>query len=305
MMRGPARAVHAACAADKRCSSLAGALDALGEIKALDPVAGPVGRAVRGLPLGPVRDVLRGRWLGHPLHPVLVQMPIGSWTSAAVLDAVPGAQRGANLLVAVGTVAAVPAVFAGWVDWADQYPHQQRTGLVHAVSNALAVGLYAGSWTARARGRQCLGRALGFAGLTAASVGGLIGGHLAYRQSAGPNKAEPVPHLLKPGWYALGRPEEYPEGQGVREVLGDEVPVLVVREAGGEVRVLAERCSHLSGPLSQGEIAEGCVTCPWHGSVFRLSDGWNVRGPATAPQPSFETRLREDGVLEVRLPEAG
>lgn len=59
------------------------------------------------------------------------------------------------------------------------------------------------------------------------------------------------------------------------------------------------------GPLSDGTIADGCVECPWHGSVFRLSDGWNVRGPATAPQPSFETRMSDDGTVEVRLPGAG
>jgi nitrite reductase/ring-hydroxylating ferredoxin subunit len=74
----------------------------------------------------------------------------------------------------------------------------------------------------------------------------------------------------------------------------------VVRETGGTVHALAERCSHLSGPLSEGTVADGCVQCPWHGSVFRLSDGWNVRGPATAPQPAFETRI-VDGHVDVRL----
>jgi nitrite reductase/ring-hydroxylating ferredoxin subunit len=60
----------------------------------------------------------------------------------------------------------------------------------------------------------------------------------------------------------------------------------------------------MSGPLSDGEIAGGCVTCPWHGSVFRLADGGVVHGPATAPQPAFATRVRE-GVVEVCLPGAG
>ncbi|WP_326809024.1 MULTISPECIES: Rieske (2Fe-2S) protein [unclassified Streptomyces] len=279
-------------------------LDSLGDATALDGVIGPVRRAARALPLGRARDVLHGRWLGHPLHPALVQLPMGAWLSAAVLDLAPGHQRGARTLVGVGLAGAVPAALAGWVDWAEQHEQQLRSGLVHAASNVLAVGLYAGSWTARGRGRTGWGRALGFAGLSAAGCGALLGGHLAFRQASGANKAEPVPHLLEPGWYALGPVAEFPAGEAVRRELG-EVPVMVFREPEGRVTVLADRCSHSSGPLSQGEVADGCVTCPWHGSVFRLSDGWNVGGPATSPQPVFETRVREDGTLEARMPGAG
>ena len=86
-------------------------------------------------------------------------------------------------------------------------------------------------------------------------------------------------------------------------MLLGEVPVLAVRD-GRQVHVLADRCSHMSGPLSDGDLGDGCVTCPWHGSIFRLSDGKVMRGPATAPQPLFETRVT-DGMLEVRLPGAG
>jgi nitrite reductase/ring-hydroxylating ferredoxin subunit/uncharacterized membrane protein len=279
-------------------------LDALGEAEKLDVAVGPVQRVVRALPLGRGRDVLRGRQLGHPLHPAMVQLPMGAWFSAAVLDALPGTEREARLLIGVGVLSAVPSAWAGWVDWAEQHERQMRTGLVHATSNVVAIGLYAGSWVARGRGRVCLGKSLGLAGLTAVSVGGMIGGHLAYRLGVGANKTEPVPHLVAPGWQALGRVEEFPVGEGVRRELG-EVPVLVVREVGGEIHVLADRCSHASGPLSDGEVKDGCVECPWHGSVFRLSDGWNVRGPATAPQPSFETRLGDDGTVEARLPGAG
>lgn len=212
--------------------------------------------------------------------------------------------RGARLLIGVGILSAAPTALTGWVDWAEQHEQQMRTGLVHAASNAVAVGLYTGSWVARGRGRTALGKALGLAGLAAVSAGGMIGGHLAFRMGVGANKAEPVPHLLAPEWQTLGRVEEFPVGEGVRRELG-EVPVLVVREAGGEIHVLADRCSHSSGPLSEGAVADGCVECPWHGSVFRLSDGWNVRGPATAPQPSFDSRVSDDGTVEVRLPGAG
>ncbi|MFF7335333.1 Rieske 2Fe-2S domain-containing protein [Streptomyces sp. NPDC008150] len=284
-------------------SPLVDALDALGRAESLDGVATKVRRVVRALPLGPLRDVLHGRQAGHPLHPALVQVPVGAWLSAAVLDVLPGGRRGARVLVGVGTVAAVPAALAGWVDWAEQHEQQMRTGLVHAGCNVAAVTLYAGSWAARGR-RPGLGRLLGFAGLVAAGTGGLVGGHLAYRQGAGANKAEPVPHLVEPGWHTIGRTGDFPLGEPVRHLLG-EVPLLVVRAEGDAVSVLADRCSHASGPLSEGEVADGCVTCPWHGSVFRLSDGWNVAGPATAPQPCFETRVDADGTVSVRLPDAG
>ncbi|WP_244943338.1 Rieske 2Fe-2S domain-containing protein [Streptomyces inhibens] len=279
-------------------------LDALSRLEKLDAVINPAQRAVRGLPLGRLRDVLHGLPIGHPLHPVLVQIPMGAWLSAAVLDVVPGAGRNARLLVGLGVLSAAPAALAGWVDWAEQHEDQMRTGLVHAASVAAAIGLYAGSWVHRGRGRTALGKALGFAGLCAAGTGGMLGGHLAFRQAAGANKAEPVPHLLEEGWHPVGRVEDFPVGEAVRRELG-EVPLLVIREPGGRIHVLAERCSHLSGPLSDGKIADGCVECPWHGSIFRLSDGANIRGPATAPQPSFQVRLDDDGTVHVRLPSAG
>ncbi|MFG2863424.1 Rieske 2Fe-2S domain-containing protein [Streptomyces sioyaensis] len=280
------------------------ALDALAGMQRLDPAISVLQRAVRAVPWGRYRDVLHGRQLGHPLHPALVQLPMGAWLSAALLDAVPGTRKSARLLVGAGVVAAVPAAVSGSVDWAEQHEQQMRTGLVHAVANAAAVGLYAGSWVARGRHRYGWGRALGYAGLGLASAGAMLGGHLAFRQAAGANKTEPVPHLLEPEWQAVGAVAEFPVGEAVRRELG-EVPVLVVRESGGDIHALADRCSHFSGPLSEGRLVDGCVECPWHGSVFRLKDGWNVRGPATAPQPSFETRVSAGGVVEVRLPGAG
>lgn len=97
----------------------------------------------------------------------------------------------------------------------------------------------------------------------------------------------------------IGTVGEPPAGQPLRRD-GDDVPVLVVREPGGAIHAPAERCRHLAGPLSEGIVADGCVRCPWHGSVFRLSDGWNRHGPATAPQPAFAPRT-VDGHVDVRL----
>jgi len=267
---------------------------------ALDPVLQSMQRRVQSLPIsGDARDIMHGRWLGHPVHPLLVQVPIGTWMSAGVLDLMPGRRFAPGLLVATGLAAAVPAAVTGWIDWADMRKPQTRVGLVHALMNSTAVGLYAASLTARLRGRSLRGRALGYAGLAAVGVGGALGGHLAYRQAAAVNHAEDISVRTEPGWHPLGAAADFPIGEAVRRSVGD-VPVVVVRESGGAVHVLADRCSHMAGPLSEGKVSDGCVRCPWHGSVFRLSDGWNVSGPATAPQPAFETRSVE-GRVEARL----
>ncbi|MFV0127118.1 Rieske 2Fe-2S domain-containing protein [Streptomyces sp. HMX112] len=279
------------------------ALDRLERWPKADRVIDALQLAVRSAPLGRARDALHGRWLGHPVHPLMVQVPIGAWLSATVLDFWPGQRRGARTLIGVGLLAVGPAAAAGWADWAELHRQQRRVGLVHAAANVTAASLYAGSLAARSRGREGLGRVLGLAGLTAVSAGGALGGHMAYRQASGANHAEEVPHLVSPGWHPLGDLADFPAGRAVRRHV-DDVAVLVVRESGDTVRVLADRCSHLAGPLSEGEIADGCVRCPWHGSVFRLADGWNVRGPATAPQPAFDTRV-VDGRVEARLRHTG
>ncbi|MEU0068900.1 Rieske 2Fe-2S domain-containing protein [Streptomyces sp. NPDC006332] len=278
-------------------------LDRLEREPRADAVIDALRTGIRSLPLGRGRDVLHGRWLGHPVHPLMVQVPIGSWLSAAVLDLLPGHSREAGLLVGVGLGAATPAALTGAVDWAELHPQQQRVGLAHALANTTAVGLYATSLVCRIKGRTARGRAFGFLGLAAVGVGGMLGGHLAYRQASGANHAEEVPHVVTEGWHRIGGVADFPAGQPVRRSVND-VPVVVVRESGGTIHALADRCSHLAGPLSEGTVKDGCVQCPWHGSVFRLSDGWNVRGPATAPQPAFDTRI-VDGHVEVRLRRPG
>ncbi|MFD4909475.1 Rieske (2Fe-2S) protein [Kitasatospora purpeofusca] len=101
----------------------------------------------------------------------------------------------------------------------------------------------------------------------------------------------------------MGPVGDFPPVIPVRRAVSG-LPVGVVHGEEGRRHVLAERCSHLSGPPAEGTVADGCLRCPWHGSEFRLRDGEVVRGPATAPQPVLEARVFS-GHLEVRLPEAG
>ncbi|MER5527997.1 Rieske (2Fe-2S) protein [Streptomyces sp. NPDC002677] len=275
------------------------AADRLERFSGADKLLELMQRMVRAVPLGRARDGLHGRWLGHPVHPLLVQIPLGSWLSAAVLDAVPGQRRAARFLIATGLLAAAPAAASGWVDWAELNRRQMRVGIVHAAANITGVALYVTSLTARLRGHEISGRMYGWAGLGVVGIGGALGGHLAYRLAAGANHAEAVAQLVEPGWHYVADLSDLPQGRPTRRDL-DGVAVVAVRRPDDRVHVLAEHCSHLAGPLSEGTLEDGCLRCPWHGSTFRLTDGWNVTGPATAPQPAFDTRVT-DGRVEARL----
>ena len=270
----------------------------------LDPAVKAVRGAVKAV-LRPraLQDLLHGVWLGHPLHPVLTDVPIGAWSSAAILDLMPGTGPASTTLIATGCAAAAPTALTGWADWSQLHPQQQRVGLVHAAANIVGLGLYTASLGARLRGRHIRGKALAFAGLAAVGAGGYLGGHLAFRQAAGANHNADTIDLFPSGWQGIGSLDELPEGRPTKRTV-EGVDLLVVRR-GQHVNVLADKCSHLSGPLSDGEFSveggAGCVVCPWHGSTCRLADGQAGPGPATSPQQTFETRVVA-GTVEVRLP---
>ncbi|MGC5332436.1 Rieske 2Fe-2S domain-containing protein [Micromonospora sp. DT62] len=250
-----------------------------------------------------VRDLLHGVWLGHPLHPAMVQVPVGAWISTAVLDLMPGQRRAAATLCAVGTVSALPAAITGLNDWAALARDQRRIGLVHAASNSVGLAFYAGSVAARMTGRHNLGRTLGFLGLGAASMGAYLGGHLAYKQGAQVNQSISELHRMSDGWHSIADMAALPERTLITRDV-DDVSVILYRH-GDEVTVMLERCPHQSGPLGEGEVREidghDCVVCPWHGSAFRLNGGEVVHGPSGNDQQILPTRV-VDGVLETRLP---
>jgi nitrite reductase/ring-hydroxylating ferredoxin subunit/uncharacterized membrane protein len=265
-------------------------------------IAGLVRRSLRP---GAVKDALHGVPAGHPAHPPLTDIPMGCWVSAAILDMLPGHQgteRAAQTLVAAGLAGALPTTLTGLADWSALHREQQRVGLVHALGTVTASGLYVASLLARNRGRTAGGKALGFAGLTALLAGGYLGGHLAFRQAAGANHAESVIHLMPLGWHDLCSVDDLPESWPVHRRLGY-ISLFVLRQ-GDDIHVLADGCAHLGGPLHQGRLVEDgddtCVICPWHGSTYRVKDGTVVHGPATGRQPAFESRVRDDGVVQVR-----
>ncbi|MGW4524989.1 DUF2231 domain-containing protein [Amycolatopsis sp. NPDC004378] len=161
------------------------ALRAVEDARALDRPAAGIARLVRRPAGSALGRLLRGRPLGHPLHPLAVTVPIGAWLCSAAFDLVPGQQDTARRLVAAGLLATPPAIALGWAEYADLDARQRRVGLVHAGCNAAATTLFGASYLARTRGRVAGGRLLGALGLAVASAGGAWGGHLAYAQGAG------------------------------------------------------------------------------------------------------------------------
>ena len=259
-----------------------------------EKLVGLVGPAVRPRL---VKNALSGTWLGHRFHPLLVPLPIGFWSGALIFDliATRRARWAADVLVGSGIAAAVPTAAAGLSDWADAEPEGRRVGLVHLSCNTLALVCYSASLVARLLGRRKTGVGLGLAGAAAISAGGYLGGHLSYVQGVGVERRRFAGGPKE--WTAVLDAAELAEG-APRVVRADDTDILLVRE-GNRLHALWASCTHEGGPLAEGSFADGCVTCPWHGSTFRLADGHVVRGPAAASQPVYEARVT-DGKVEVR-----
>jgi len=279
----------------------AAVLERLEALEPLDPAAGAAGKAVRSaIPGGAVKDLLSGTWLGHALHPVAAYVPLGTWMSATILDVLGGedAEHAADLLIGIGLAGTLPAAVTGASDWADgelSDPGQRRVGVVHAVANTVAGGLMAWSLAERRAGRRGRGKLLALAGASVTGFSGWLGGHLAYGLGLGVDQTTFLEPLTD--WTRVDLDGAVEAGRPTRGRAGD--VDLVLTRIDGEVRALADRCCHRGGPLHEGEVRDGCVECPWHGSVFAFADGSVVQGPAAYPQRSYDVREAAGG-LEVR-----
>lgn len=249
-----------------------------------------------------IKDLLAGTWLGHPLHPVLTDVVIGAWTSAFLLDMVPGrkTRKASDRLVDIGVLAALPTATAGLADWTDTWGRSRRVGLVHASVNVLALGLYLNSSWHRKRGRRLRGWAMSTAGFGMITVSAYLGGHLSFGKGVGVDETafEEGPTDWRPAIAA----DDLQDGQPT-PVMVDGVEVLLHRQ-GATIHAISNKCSHRGCSLHEGDFSvEDRVVCPCHGSAYRLHDGAVLHGPTTAPQPAYLSRIR-DGKVEVRLAES-
>lgn len=247
-------------------------------------------------PRGP-RDFLYGVWLGHSLHAAVITVPVGSWTAAAVFDLL-GEERAADLCLELGLVGAAGAAITGAAQWQDVTNEEQprRLGALHALMNYAATGLMVGSWLLRRQGRRQEGVVLSTLGLMVGGASAWLGGELAYDLGIGVDHAafESPPA----DWTDVAAVDDLTDGKPKR-VEADGTPVMLLRQ-GERIQAIGATCPHLGGPLDEGKIAEGTVTCPWHGSVFRLEDGSLLHGPAMMPVAAYEVRV-STGRVEIRV----
>jgi nitrite reductase/ring-hydroxylating ferredoxin subunit/uncharacterized membrane protein len=245
-----------------------------------------------------LRSLLNGTWLGHAVHPVLTDIPIGAWTASCVLDLLDtfGVQRdlrqASDIITGVGLAGAVGAAVFGVADWSYTIDKAKRVGFVHGAINVAVTGLYAGSLVARSKGNRAVGVALSAVGYDLLLVSGWLGGELAYRFGLG------VDHTAfqegPTDWADVASTQDVSEGK-LHRAEANGVPVLLTRYQ-GQVYAIGDTCSHLGCSLAEGELQQDMVVCPCHGSGFRITDGQVLQGPAGVSQPGFAVRTQGERI---------
>jgi len=283
-------------------------LEAIDRQQWLEPVAEEIQQAVHrtfesaGESGRSVKDALHGTWLGHPVHAVLTDIPVGAWTATVVCDALEdmtehdGFAKASDLALTVGLIGAVGSALTGLTDWSETDGRARKVGLVHGLMNLGAALLFGTSLVYRTRKQRKFGRSLSALGYAVAFGSAYLGGELVYNEQVGVNHAAGGPPLPE-DFVGVGSAADLAEGE-MRKADANGVPVLLAR-VNGEIHAIHATCSHAGGPLAEGKLEGNAVTCPWHGSAFDVRNGKVLNGPATHPQPCFETRVR-DGRIEIR-----
>lgn len=251
-----------------------------------------------------LKSLLNGTWFGHPLHPVITDVPVTAWILTAIFDVIwliahpSWAAYGAFVTVIVGLLGALGAIVTGLTDWSDTYGAERRVGLNHALFNAIATILYFVSFLLRLLAGPGDGIAaviIGFVGLASLIYAAYLGGDMVFVKGTGVNHT---------AWEAVGEDyEPVMAVEGVEEnklyrVTAAGVPVVLLRQ-GSHYSAIAATCPHAGGPLDEGSLTGDVVECPWHGSRFCMRDGRALTGPATVNAPRYDVRVR-DGQVEVK-----
>jgi len=275
----------------------------------LDPVGayvqGLVGKLYEALGrLGrALKNFLHGTWLGHALHPVITDVPLGAWTAAIVADLIGYTGRlrpeVGDYCVLVGVLASYAALVTGYTDHHETSGEERSVGIAHGLIMTTTIGLYTASWLLRWRGGGSvhdLAVLLSIVGYGLLISGAYLGGDLVYKLGTMVNRNAFIEGPK--GFVRVGKPEEFAEGQ-MKRVEADGIPILIARH-NGQLYAIANTCAHAGAPLDEGELNGTIVTCPWHGSQFDIVSGQVKWGPATFNQPSLTVRQTGDAV-EVRL----
>jgi nitrite reductase/ring-hydroxylating ferredoxin subunit/uncharacterized membrane protein len=246
-----------------------------------------------------------GTWLGHPLHPVLTDLPLGLWSITVLFDIIYLVNGSvvwfdaAELTIFVGILAALATAVTGFTDWNETYGRERRVGVTHGLLNTVVVVLYIVSLLIRFTGGTPVGAIiLAFIGYALLLCAAFLGGELVFSIGTGVNhhawqqQPEKFTRVMLEG--------QLNEGVLVRGLAGD-TPILLYKK-GDRICAIGETCSHAGGPLSEGEIVGNNVQCPWHASHFDLCSGLVTRGPATVSQVRYDVRV-QNGQIEVKVSE--
>ncbi|HEX9044814.1 MAG TPA: Rieske (2Fe-2S) protein [Candidatus Limnocylindrales bacterium] len=272
-------------------------------VSAQDAWAKPLGDKVHALMsaiftrMVPIRDLLVGTWLGHPLHAVMTDVPIGAMTLVVILDLL-GQPSAADVALVLGILAMLGAAVVGFADYSttDGAPRVRATIHSSIMIVALVVYLVSLALRAGAPADRTAPIVLSIVAYLILAGGAFVGGDVVYLLGNMVDR-----HAWRSGsskWQPLDV-HEIPDGQLVKAKAGTQS--LVVYRHGGVVMALHDQCAHAGGPLSGGTIVNGCVECPWHGSRFDLATGERRRGPTVYDQPRFEIRAAEAGGWEARI----
>jgi len=253
-------------------------------------------------PIRPIKDLLNGRWLGHPLHAATTDLPIGLLLGAVILDLV--GQRGAADIVLVATIVTMLlSAVSGLADYSDTSGTALTRATLHSTLMVVALVLLVISAVIRAGDPvdRTVPVALSVVGFLIVTAGAFVGGDVVYVfgnmvsrhafRGAGTK-------WIKLDTGAVSDLAALPDATPTKMRAG--INDLVVVRQGDTVHALHAVCAHAGGPLDQGTIVDGCVECPWHASRFRLTDGLVRQGPSVYDQPSYEIRAAEGGGYEVR-----
>lgn len=252
----------------------------------------------------PIADLLNGKWLGHSVHAMLSDVPVGVMTFVVVLDLV-GQRTAADLALGFGILAMLGAAVSGSADYTDTDDEARISATVHATLMIGALLIYLVSLGLRlgAAGDadRTLPIALSMVAYVILALAAWVGGEIVYFMGNMVNR-----HAWRFGskssWLKL-EVGELPDGQPVAARAGSQS--LVAVRQGERVFALHAQCAHAGGPLVSGRVVDGCIECPWHASRFELATGRRKQGPSTFDQPSYEVRTAADGGYEVRRVVAG
>jgi nitrite reductase/ring-hydroxylating ferredoxin subunit/uncharacterized membrane protein len=261
-----------------------------------------------GYPGRLLQDLLNGSFLGHTTHGLLTDAAVGAVTALFVLDAVAvlfgadgsGFETASLVVLGFGALSAWGAVFAGLTDHKDTAPGDERNmATLHGLINLIATVGYTIAFLVRLGGGMGAARVISLIAFVLLASGAFIGGHLVYKYGvmvnhnafSGGRRAKEFTPILPAA--------ELPDGTPTKAALGPTNLVLVRR--GDVVYALKATCTHAGGPLAEGTLNGDTITCPWHGSVFRLSDGAVRHGPAQTREIAYRARINE-GQVEVQGP---